>query len=109
MAQGEVKLTDSKGLEMRTEKLEIKNPQSGNRKMNLSGDVAIKRGLDEATCNEASFDPVSDYLVLKGNAAFKHGNDTMGGQEIRYSKKMGTLQVIGASGQFQRNSLLKKK
>lgn len=109
LAQGEVKLTDSKGLEMSTEKLEMKNPQSGNRKMNLTGDVAIKRGIDEATCNEASFDPTTDYLVLKGNAAFKHGKDLMSGQEIRYSKKQGTLKVIGASGQFQRNSLLKKK
>lgn len=109
LAQGEVKLTDNKGLEMTTESLEIANPQSDQRKMALKGEVTIKRGQDEATCNEASFDPTTDYLVLKGDAAFRHGKDVMSGQEIRYSKKQGTLQVIGASGQFQRNKLLQRK
>ncbi len=109
LAQGEVKLTDTKGLEMSTDKLEIAEPQGSQRKMKLSGQVYIKRGIDEASCEEATFDPKADYLVLKGNAKFKHGKDTMGGDEIRYSKKSGMLQVIGASGQFQKNNLIKKK
>lgn len=109
LAQGEVKLTDNKGLEMTTDKLEISEPQSSDRKMKLIGDVTIKRGIDEAACKEATFDPKADYLVLKGDAAFKHGDDIMGGQEIRYSKKSSMLQVIGASGRFQKNKLLQKK
>ncbi|MEZ4814705.1 MAG: LPS export ABC transporter periplasmic protein LptC [Bdellovibrionota bacterium] len=109
LAQGDVTLTDNKGLEMSTDKLEIVQPQSPKRKMKLIGDVNIKRGQDEATCNEASFDPEADYLVLKGNAAFKRGLDAMGGEEIRYSKKSGLLQVLKASGQFQKNKILQNK
>lgn len=109
LAKGNVRLSDDKGLEMSTDKLEITSPQTSKRKMNLAGNVIIKRGIDEAICREANFDPTNDYLVLKGDAAFKHGKDAMGGSEIRYSKKNGLLQVIGASGEFRRNNVFKKK
>ncbi len=105
-ALGEVDLSDNKGLSMATDKLEIINPSHADRKMKLSGNVKIRRANDEASCDEASFDPKTDYLVLKGNAVFKRGKDRMSGQEIRYSKNTGLLQVLGASGQFQKNRIL---
>ena len=108
-ANGEVALSDRQGLEMKTDRLEVANPQTKNRTMKFIGNVLFKRGQDEGKCDEAVYDPVSDLIHLKGNASFKHGHDMMSGREIKYSERSGQLQVIGAAGQMQKENLLNKR
>ena len=108
VATGDVILTNGSGLEMSTERLAISNPQEATRKMKLSGNVYIKQGQDEAKCQEAAFDPTTDELLLKGDASFQRGLDVLAGEEIRYSKKKGILQISRASGQLQKTKLFPK-
>jgi lipopolysaccharide transport protein LptA len=108
-ARGEVTLTDDNGTEMRMENLEMENPQEKSRQLNLKGNVFVRKGDIEAKCDEANYDPETDSYVFKGNAAFRKGQNMMGGREIVYSIKTGVLQVHGASGQFQKNTLIPKK
>jgi lipopolysaccharide transport protein LptA len=108
-AKGEVSLTDDKGTEMRTDTLEMNDPQKKNQKLSLKGNVFVRKGDVEAKCKEASYDPESETYIFKGDSVFRKGQNVIGGREIRYSLTTGVLQVIGATGQIQKNNLIQKK
>ena len=73
--------------------------------MKLIGKVNIKKNGDTAKSQEAYYDPKTDDLMLKGEASFKRGKDTLSGHEIKYSQSKGILQVFKASGQMQKSRL----
>jgi LPS export ABC transporter protein LptC len=108
-ANGEVVLTNDKGLEASTQSLKILNPEEKNRKISFLGNVFLKQGTDEAKCREASIDPLADNWTLKGDASFQRGKDILSGEEIQYSKTNSILEIKKASGQLQKSHVFKSK